>query len=341
MAANPIPSSGNRTTLADSVKHLLSSGPTASLHLGGVEAYSEERRHHTEILGWHNLPEEAKAQASISEVEFTALRTEHGTISVRVFYPKSGEQYRKSGDAGALVYMHGGGYTVGCVDDFEHGLRTLAEASACQVYAVEYHLAPEYRYPTQLDEFSAVINWLQGPEGKKRGIHPDRVAGGGDSAGGNMTAALALRRRDEGLKNMCNPGAQLLVYPEARLPFNTKACQENNSGLYLEANGVFFFADHYLPRGVPPATPYVSPGMQDVPALERLPPALVFTAGFDPLRDVGVEYASKLQKAGNSVHWTHHADLTHGFLQFGPWSEDCLDATKNMGKTLGRLVYSD
>ena len=91
----------------------------------------------------------------------------------------------------------------GCVDDFEHGLRVLAEASGCQIYAVEYHLAPEYRYPTQLDQFSAVIDWVQDSEGQKRGVHPDRVVGGGDSACGNMTAALALRRRDEGLKNMC------------------------------------------------------------------------------------------------------------------------------------------
>ncbi|KAI0636918.1 Alpha/Beta hydrolase protein [Trametes polyzona] len=332
-----IPTVGERTTLAPSVERLLSHGPTADLHLGGVEAYAEERRHHTEILGWHNLSEEAKAQAPIGQVEFTAVRTKHGTIPVRVFYPKSGEAYKADGAAGALVYMHGGGYTVGCVDDFEHGLRVLSEASGCQVYAVEYHRAPEYRYPTQLDEFSAIVDWVQGAGGNKRGVHPDRVAGGGDSAGGNMTAALALRRRDEGKKNIA---AQLLVYPEARLPFDTKGCQENNTGLYLEANGVFSFADHYLPRGVPPATRYVSPGMQDIDTLKGVPQALVFTAGFDPLRDVGVEYAHKLQKAGNTVRWIHHADLTHGFLQFGPWSQECLDATKEMGKALGEALYS-
>ncbi|KAI0748175.1 Alpha/Beta hydrolase protein [Daedaleopsis nitida] len=333
---SPIPSVGNRTTLAASVKQLLSSGPTAELHLGGVEEYTEERRHHTEILGWHKLDEDAKAKAPIGEVEFTAVRTKHGTTYVRVFYPKSGEEQKKEGEAGALVYMHGGGYTVGCIDDFEHGLRVLAEASGCQVYAVEYHCAPEYRYPTQLDEYSAIVDWVQGPEGKKRGVHPDKVAGGGDSAGGNMTAALALRRRDDGLKNIC---AQLLVYPEARLPFDTRACEENNTGLYLEANGIFSFADHYLPRGVPPATPYVSPGMQPVSGLKELPPALVFTAGFDPLRDVGVEYASKLQEAGNTVEWTHHPDLTHGFLQFGPWSDNCLNATKGMGEALSKTLY--
>ena len=81
--------------------------------------------------------------------------------------------------------------------------------------------------------------------------------------------------------------------------------------------------------------------MQDISTLGGLPQALVFTAGFDPLRDVGVEYASKLQKAGNSVYWTHHGDLTHGFLQFGPWSEECLEAVKDIGKKLRQIVYSD
>ncbi|KAI0721042.1 alpha/beta hydrolase fold-domain-containing protein [Cerioporus squamosus] len=322
---SPIPYIGNRTTLAPSVKDLLSTGPTSKLHLGGVEAYSEERRHHTEVLGWHNLSDDARAKAPIDGVEFTAVRTMHGTIAIRVFYPESGKEKKAKGEAG-------------CIDDFEHGLRVLAEASGCQVYAVEYHLAPEYRYPTQLDEYSAVVDWVQGPEGKRRGVSPDKVAGGGDSAGGNMTAALALRRRDDGLKNIA---AQLLVYPEARLPFDTKACSENNTGLYLEANGVFSSADHYLPRGVPPATPYVSPGMQPVSSLIGLPPALVFTAGFDPLRDVGVEYASKLEDAGTEVHWMHHPDLTHGFLQFGPWSDECLDATRGMGRALGKALYSE
>ena len=108
MATNTIPLTGTRTTLAESVNRLLTSGPTSQLHLGRVEAYSEERRHHTEVLGWYNLTEEAKMQAPILAVEFAALRTKYGTVSIRIFYPNSGEEYRKNGHAGALVYMHGG-----------------------------------------------------------------------------------------------------------------------------------------------------------------------------------------------------------------------------------------
>ena len=79
--------------------------------------------------------------------------------------------------------------------------------------------------------------------------------------------------------------------------------------------------------------------MQSIDYLKNQPPALVFTSGFDPLRDVGVEYAHKLQKAGNDVHWTHHPDKTHGWLQFGPWSKECYEATQDLGKQLGKLVY--
>jgi len=127
--------------------------------------------------------------------------------------------------------MHGGGYTVGSVDEFENGLRIVAERAGIQVYGVGYRLAPEFPYPTQLDEYEAVLQWVQGEGGKARGVNPDKVCGGGDSAGGNMTAALALRLMDQGKKQMA---AQILLYPEARVPFDTPAAEENNSGLYLE-----------------------------------------------------------------------------------------------------------
>jgi len=127
--------------------------------------------------------------------------------------------------------MHGGGYTVGSVDEFENGLRIVAEKAGIQVYGVEYRLAPEFPYPTQLDEYEAVLQWVQGEGGKARGVNPDKVCGGGDSAGGNMTAALALRLMNQGKKRMA---AQILLYPEARVPFDTPAAEENNPGLYLE-----------------------------------------------------------------------------------------------------------
>ena len=146
-----------------------------------------------------------------------------------------------------------------------------------------------------------------------------------------MTAAICLRRRDQNKKPLA---AQVLLYPEARLPFDTPAAAENNSGYYLECNGIFSFADHYLPRGTPPSHQYISPGMQSLDYLKGVPQASVYTSGFDPLRDVGVEYASKLREAGNEVRWRHYGDMTHGWLQMGAWSDG---ARKAIGDVAGDL----
>lgn len=255
-------------------------------------------------------------------------------IPIQVLHPKSGVSAKKNGEAGALIYFHDGGYTVGSVDEFENGLRLVAEESGVQVYAVEYRLAPEWSYPVQLDEYSAVIDALHGSFGKERGVKTVLV--GGDSAGENMTAAITLRRKDEGKKPLA---AQILLYPEARVPFDTPAAVENNTGYYLECNGIFFFADHYCPRGTPLSHRHISPGMQELKDLEGLAPACVYTSGFDPLRDVGVEYASKLDEAGNKVIWQHYDAYTHGWLQMTAWSEDAVSAVKDVAKDCKHFAY--
>jgi acetyl esterase/lipase len=139
------------------------------------------------------------------------------------------------------------------------------------------------------------------------------VMGGGDSAGGNMTAAVNLRMRNEGMKPLTT---QVLLYPEVRLPFDTDATAENNSGFYLECmsshttehhtnafpgNDILAFTGHYLPRGISPSYPYISPRMQPKKYSKYFPRAVVFTCGFDPLRNVDVEYGTKLKQAGNQV----------------------------------------
>lgn len=121
MPESKIPTTGSRTELAPSIKTFLKDHP--DLHLGGEKDFHEERRKHLEVFGIHSIPKERVHP--IGEVEFTALRGPHGTIPVRVFHPKSGEDRKKKGEAGALIYFHGGGYTVGSVDEFENGLRLI------------------------------------------------------------------------------------------------------------------------------------------------------------------------------------------------------------------------
>ncbi|KAL4769782.1 Alpha/Beta hydrolase protein [Aspergillus nidulans var. acristatus] len=170
-----------------------------------------------------------------------------GAINIRVLYP-SNPLLNAQNLTPALIYIHGGGYTVGTGDEFENGCRILAEKVGVQVYLVEYRLAPE-----------------------ERGVDPGLVFGGGDSAGENMTAALSLRLRDEGKRAMAGV---FLLYPEPMLPFGTSAATENNRGPYLNCNGIFEFASNYIPAGVAPSALY-----------KDLPAAAVYTCGFDCLRD--------------------------------------------------------
>lgn len=126
MSSNQIPSQGHRTVLATSIQTFLKDNP--DLHLGGDVDFHQERRHHTKIFGFHNLP--AEKQAPIGKVEFAAVRGPHGTIPIRLFYPQVvTDEKNRHGKVAALVYMHGGGYTVGSVDEFENGLRLIAEAA--------------------------------------------------------------------------------------------------------------------------------------------------------------------------------------------------------------------
>ncbi|KAF3047564.1 Carboxylesterase [Didymella heteroderae] len=151
-----IPTTGTHTKPVPSTSDFHQNN--SSLHLGGDEDFHAERRKHLEVFGIHSVS--SSKQHPIGSIEFTGLRGLHGTIPIRVFYPESSEETRKKGQAGAFVYSHGGGYTVGSVDEFENGLDLLAEESGVQVHGIDYRLAPDFKFPIQLDEYSAVIDWL-------------------------------------------------------------------------------------------------------------------------------------------------------------------------------------
>ncbi|KAI1868036.1 uncharacterized protein JN550_006524 [Neoarthrinium moseri] len=195
------------------------------------------------------------------------------------------------------------------------GLSNLAETRSAPTGRVKFAGIRGHYGKVALDDYEDVLAWTQGEEDASRGISAERVLGGGDSAGGNMTAALSLGLKDEGKQPM---KFQILLFPEARLPFDTPTVAENNSGLYLECNGIFSLADHYLPRTpnkyYPPSHRYVSPSIQKTENLTGVPPAAVFTCGFDSLRDDGVEYANELESIGNKISEAAKAstDVTEG-----------------------------
>ncbi|AEO60496.1 hypothetical protein MYCTH_2069956 [Thermothelomyces thermophilus ATCC 42464] len=307
------------------------------LELGGAQGYTIERRKHMEVFALHRLP---KFKVNpIRAVEFTAIRGPHGTIPIRVLYPDNGEPRRGEGKMGGIIYFHGGGYCTGSVDEFENGLRLLAEESACIIFAPDYRLAPEFPYPTQLDEFDAVIDWVLDGAAQQRGVDRTRLVAAGDGAGGSLATAVCMRRRDEGKHPVA---AQVLLYPATSLPTDTPAAEENRAGFYLQFNGIFGFADHYLPHtisGPSPTFMYVAPGKQPCAALASLPPAAVVTNGYDPLRDVGLAYAGKLRAVGGLARWRHYADLTHAWLQMTAWSAAARDAARDVGLIVRDMLY--
>ena len=156
-----------------------------------------------------------------------------------------------------------------------------------------------------------------------------QVALGGDSAGGNMTCVIAQRLRDNGGPKLA---LQVPLFPETALPFDTLAASENRTGLYLETAGILLFARNLLPNDADMRQPYVTP--MNAETLAGLPPTILVTNGFDPLRDVGHTYARKLAEAGNDITYVHHPNLTHGFLQFTRWSKACYEATMQLGDLL-------
>ena len=205
-----------------------------------------------------------------------------------------------------LVYFHGGGFFCGDLDTHDAPCRFLAERSGVRVLAVDYRLAPEHPFPAAYDDAQAAYRWVL-EHADELGTTPDRVAVGGDSAGGNLAAGVAIEAAREGL-----PVAfQLLVYPVTDNDRDTLSSRLFADGFYLSTPFRELASSSYLPDGQV-LDPRASPAYADLPA--GLAPALVVTAGFDPLRDEGEAYARLLEEAGATVELRRFADQIHGFL---------------------------
>ena len=211
----------------------------------------------------------------------------------------------------ALVYFHGGGWTIGDLDTHDVLCRSLAVGARCAVFSVDYRLAPESPFPAAVDDcFSAIRYVAEHAEQLK--IHKNMIAVGGDSAGGNLAAVVALQARDAGGPALV---FQLLVYPATDQRCATPSYDKNARGYLLEREGIEFFRRCYLPDPAAftdwRASPLLAKSHAD------LPPALVVTAGYDPLLDEGRAYAERLKAAGVHVAYREYGDMVHGFLLFG------------------------
>jgi acetyl esterase len=226
-----------------------------------------------------------------------------GEITVRVYRPAG------VGPHPVLVFYHGGGWVIGDLYTHDGICRSIVNAAGCAVASVDYRLAPEFKYPTPVDDSYAGLLWVVA-NATRLGLDAARVAVGGDSAGGNLAAVMALMARDRRGPRLL---LQILIYPVTKYDFNTVSYRENATGFVLSTEDMRWFWRHYLSREEQGREPLVSPLLAK--SLADLPPALVITAGCDPLRDEGEAYAGRLRDAGVAVTLTQYSGMFHGFLR--------------------------
>lgn len=227
-----------------------------------------------------------------------------GDIAVRRYYPTAPDP---ASPLPVVVFFHGGGWVLSSVDGHDSLTRRIANLTGALVVSVEYRLAPEFPFPAPFNDCYDATAWLAEHAAEWAG-DPKRLAVCGDSAGGNLAAAVALRARDEGLAL----AAQALVYPcidSEQDPY--PSMDENGTGYGLEAAGMVWFWNHYVPAQHR-ANPYAVPAR--AADVSRLPPTLVQTADFDPLRDEAEVYADRLDHAGVDTTLTRYPGVVHGFV---------------------------
>jgi acetyl esterase/lipase len=206
-----------------------------------------------------------------------------------------------------LVYFHGGGWTIGDLDTHDVICRLLANGAGCAVAAVDYRLAPEHKFPAAVEDCWAALRWVHG-QAAAIGVDAGRIAVGGDSAGGNLAAVVALLARDADL-----PLAfQLLIYPATDFANETPSHDRFAEGYMLTRASIAWFTGNYLARPADIADWRASP--LRAASLAGAAPALVITAGFDPLRDEGKAYADRLAAAGVPSRYLCFDGMIHGFF---------------------------
>lgn len=251
-----------------------------------------------------------------------------GHISARIYTPLAAGLPPGPG----LVYYHGGGFVLGDIDSFDTICRRLADASRCRVMSVAYRLAPEHKFPAQVDDAIAAFRWAV-ENAEDWGVDPARIAVGGDSAGANLSINIT---RAAAKGDCAAPAFQLLVYPLTQFVDLRDKGVKLQEGPFLSTALFEFFRSAYLEDEVDRMDPRISPLF--IEDFSGLPPAHVITAGWDPLRDEGRAYASKLAAAGVRVTERDYPGQPHGFFNTTPVSVPARDAIAETGKVVGKAL---
>ena len=284
--------------LAPDVRRLLDK--LEKLHPPVITLSIEEARQIREVV-YSKLWGEREA---VANVEDQLIPGAAGPIQVRLYRPAANSPLP------VLVYFHGGGWATCSIESYDGLCRALANGVNCVVVSVDYHLAPEHKFPVAAEDAYAATIWAAN-RASEIGGDPTRIAIGGDSCGGNLAAVVALMARERRSPPL---RFQLLLYPCTDYEFERPSCLENAKGYYLTLDAMRWFWKHYLNSEAEAAHPYASPLRAE--DLRGLPSALFVTAQFDPLRDQGEAYAKRLRDANVPVTYKCYDGMIHCFLSF-------------------------
>ncbi len=246
-------------------------------------------------------------------VEDATARTAAGEVPVRIYTPADAAAY------GLLVYFHGGAFFLGSLETHDHVARSLAKETGLKVISVGYRRAPEHAFPAGLQDCYGVVRWAA-EQGGSLAWDGGTLALAGDSSGGTFVAAVAAMAHDDGFDRITH---QVMYYPSLDLDFDVErypSLRENAVGYGLETAGLKPFNAFYLASGADPADPLVSPIKRA--DLTGLPPALVITGEYDPMRDEGELYGRRLAEAGVPATVSRYRGAGHGFVQHFSWIPD-------------------
>ncbi|AGU52178.1 alpha/beta hydrolase fold-containing protein [Variovorax paradoxus B4] len=271
--------------------------PTHTLSPAEARAFYRERRAATQ-------PE----PPPVAEVRDLKAEGPHGTIPMRLYRPLGTSAHAA---LPVLVYFHGGGWVIGDLDTHDVLCRSFANGAGCAVASIDYRMGPEHRFPAAVDDVLAATRWVR-READSLGLDAGRLAVGGDSAGGNLAAVAAIAARDAGDLPIA---FQLLIYPATDMRRGHPSHQANGQGYLLTRDTMTYFHDHYIEDAGSDLDWRASPLLHA--DLSGLPPALVLTAGYDPLRDEGMAYAEALTAAGNRAAYVCFERQIHGFITMG------------------------
>lgn len=289
----------------------------AALHLPPLQALAVEKARARELAGI-----DLTIGESVARVENRDIPGPSGPIPLRLYWPQG------IGPFPLLVSFHGGGFVLGNLDTHDALCRTLTNQTRCLTVSVDYRLAPEHPFPAAVEDCYAATEWAAA-HAAEIGGDSERMAVGGNSAGGNLAAVVARRARDQGGPPLVY---QWLIYPILDRPGTTASYEENAEGYQLTRELMLWLWNHYLPDRSLDRDPRAAP--LQAADLHNLPPALIVTAEYDPLRDEGELYAQRLRQADVPARVVRYDGMIHGFFGYAAAHTGARDALLDAAASL-------